>query len=100
MKTISFVLVLTITLLSSIAFGGRLTYRDLVKRTELQPAQCQLTKSLSLPGGQVVNAGETFIILEFQPKEMILLLPDGTTSFAVSPDDTNVVSVAEANNKS
>jgi hypothetical protein len=88
------VFIASVCLSAGFARAESLTYRDLLKKPDLRPTQCALKKPLEFQSGLRVKAGQKLDILEFNPNEIVLA--QGRASFGVSPDDTDVMSVAEA----
>jgi thiol-disulfide isomerase/thioredoxin len=89
-------LFLAIGLAASVAAAGELTWPELVKRTELRPAQCSVKKAMQFQSGASVKAGQKLNIVEFEPAQIVLSTLDGRVTFAAAPADTDVLEVANA----
>ena len=71
-----------------------LTWQELSRRPELWPAQCTLKRSLKFQDGASVQAGQTMRILEVKPNEADVATIDDKTSFALAPDETDILTLA------
>jgi thiol-disulfide isomerase/thioredoxin len=89
-------LFLAIGLTSSIVSAQALTWPELVKHTELRPAQCSLKKPMAFQSGASVKAGQKLNIVEFEAAQIVLSTVDGRVTFATAPGDTDVLDVAIA----
>ncbi len=87
--------VLAAALVASVATAGELSWPDLVRRSELWPAQCTLKTSLRLQGGEGARAGDLVDVLELRANEIVVGTSDRRLRFAVKPHDTDALARAE-----
>jgi len=82
--------------LAAAAFAEELNWPELARRPELWPAQCTLKDAVQFQGGVSIAAGQTLQVFEVKPTEADVGTLDGRTNFAVEPDETNLLAVAQA----
>lgn len=78
------------------AAPATLRWVDLVNRIEFWPKQCTLKETLQFQGGVTVKAGQTVKVDGIKPNEVELSTLDDKTQFAASPEETDVLAVANA----
>jgi hypothetical protein len=70
--------------------------QDLIRRPELKPAQCTLKETLQFQSGVTLKAGQKFDILEITADEIVVSAPNGRQNFSLTPSQTDVIAVANA----
>lgn len=73
-----------------------LTWNDLVRRPETQPASFKVNREYRFQGGTTVRAGTTVNLVEVKPTELVVETQDGRTTFGVKPEETDILAVASA----
>ena len=73
-----------------------LDWSELARRRELWPAQCTLHRPIKFKQGGSVDAGQTLKVLELQPTQLVVSTLDGRYRFAVKPEDTDILQLANA----
>ncbi len=81
---------------ATVASAAELTWQDLIRKPELRPAQCTLKETLNFQSGVTLRAGQKFDILEINPDEVVVTMPNGN-NFSLTPNQTDIVAVANAN---
>jgi hypothetical protein len=73
-----------------------LRWVDLVNRPEFWPAQCTVRQMMEFQGGVTIKAGQTVKVDGLKPQEVELSTLDDKVQFAVAPEETDVLAVAQA----
>ncbi|HUJ42387.1 MAG TPA: thioredoxin-like domain-containing protein [Opitutaceae bacterium] len=92
MKTL--IVSLAACLIAAVGSAADLSWSTLVNRRELWPAQCTLNRTIKFKQGGSVEAGQTLKVLELQPTQLVVSTPDGRYRFAVKPEDTDILHLA------
>lgn len=92
MKTLNFLL--AACLITTAAFAEELSWSTLASRPELWPTQCTMKQSIQFEGDAGVQAGQKVDVLKITAGEVEVVTTDGQVSFAASPEETDVLTVA------
>ena len=87
---------LMICLMAAVVSAEELTWSALVSRRDLWPSECTLSRPIKFKQGGSVEAGQQVKVLELQPMRAVVGTPDGRFRFAVKPEDTDILQLANA----
>ena len=97
-KVSKFVFVLGLAFLPVLSpvFAGaeKLSWKELAGRPEFWPHECQVLKPVSFVNGTSIDSGQTVSVLEVRSKEIVLVTTDGSASFSIGPEDTDLLEIA------
>lgn len=73
-----------------------LTWNDLVRRPEARPTTCTVNREYKFQNGATVRAGTKVNVFEVTPASAGVGTPDGRINFAVKPEESDILAVANA----
>ncbi len=83
-----------VLLLPAVAGAESLSWRKLVDHPEFWPHDCHVIKAISFETGAGIASGDTVSVLEVHSKEVLVVTTDGTASFSVDPEKTDILEIA------
>jgi hypothetical protein len=92
LSTLAFALV--VLLVPALAGAESLSWKKMVERREFWPHECRVLKTMQFVNGPAVEPGQSVSVLEVQLKEISVVTTDGSASFRIDPDQTDLLETA------